>query len=207
MLINSNISANATSRTLGESAKTLSDSLARLSSGSKIISPEDDAAGLAPSIRFDAQINRNHALLSNVSNAQSSLNRMSEISVVAQDVTKTGTDRANYSVEFVQLQNYVSDIGTKNFNGVSLFGDYHLSPAGYDGTNYNGDPVGKEVIIDSDGSKIELNPINYNGRSTKEGKKIKFYHFFSVVYSLYDRCNAFIKNAYSPATTKDNKDN
>ena len=46
---------------------------------------------------------------------------MSEISVLAQDVTKTGTDRSNYSVEFVQLQNYVSDIGTKNFNGVSLY--------------------------------------------------------------------------------------
>jgi len=179
LLINSNISANAASRTLGESAKTLSDSLARLSSGSKIISPEDDAAGLAQSIRFDAQINRNHAVLSNVSNAisfsqtqdgfltkaQSALNRMSEISVLAQDVTKTGTDRSNYSVEFVQLQNYVSDIGTKNFNGVSLFGDYHPVPAGYDGTNYNGDPVGKEVIIDSDGSKIELNPINYNGKN------------------------------------------
>ena len=179
MLINSNISANAASRTLGESAKTLSDSLARLSSGSKIISPEDDAAGLAQSIRFDAQINRNHAVLSNVSNAisfsqtqdgfltkaQSALNRMSEISVLAQDVTKTGTDRSNYSVEFVQLQNYVSDIGTKNFNGVSLFGDYHPMPAGYDGTNYNGDPVGQEVVIDSDGSKIELNPINYNGKN------------------------------------------
>ena len=183
MLINSNISANAASRTLEESAKTLSDSLARLSSGSKIISPEDDAAGLAQSIRFDAQINRNHAVISNISNAisfsqtqdgfltkaQSALNRMSEISVLAQDVTKTGTDRSNYSVEFVQLQNYVSDIGTKNFNGVSLFGDYHPVPAGYDGTNYNGDPVGKEVIIDSDGSKIELNPINYNGKLTKSG--------------------------------------
>ena len=89
--------------------------------------------------------------------------------MLAQDVTKTGTDRSNYSVEFVQLQNYVSDIGTKNFNGVSLFGDYHPSPAGYDGINYNGDPVGKEVIIDSDGSKIELNPINYNGKINKSG--------------------------------------
>ena len=193
-MINSNISANAASRTLGESAKTLSDSLARLSSGSKIISPEDDAAGLAQSIRFDAQINRNHAVLSNVSNAisfsqtqdgfltkaQSALNRMSEISVLAQDVTKTGTDRSNYSVEFVQIQNYVSEIGTKNFNGVSLFGDYHPVPAGYDGKNYNGDPVGQEVIIDSDGSKIELNPINYNGKSKKNGSGVWFSQHFGI---------------------------
>jgi glycosyltransferase involved in cell wall biosynthesis len=27
-------------------------------------------------------------------------------------------------------------------------------------------------------------PINYNGRSAKEGKKIKFYHFFSVIYRI-----------------------
>ena len=28
-------------------------------------------------------------------------------------------------------------------------------------------------------------PINYNGRSAKEGKKIKFYHFFSVIYRIF----------------------
>ena len=27
-------------------------------------------------------------------------------------------------------------------------------------------------------------PINYNGRSAKEGKKIKFYHFFTVIYRI-----------------------
>jgi hypothetical protein len=27
-------------------------------------------------------------------------------------------------------------------------------------------------------------PINYNGRSVKEGKKIKFYHFFTVIYRI-----------------------
>jgi len=44
-------------------------SLARLSSGSKIVSPEDDAAGLAVSLRFDAQIKRTSAASANVSNA------------------------------------------------------------------------------------------------------------------------------------------
>ena len=135
MVINTNVAALAASRTLTESTNSLSASLARLSSGSKIVSPEDDAAGLAQSIRFDAQINRNHAVQSNLNNtisfsqtqdgflvkAQSALDRMSELSVLAQDMTKTNTDRSNYSVEFVQLQRYTSDIGTKNFNGVSLF--------------------------------------------------------------------------------------
>ena len=139
MVINTNIAAMAASRTLAKSTNSLSSSLARLSSGSKIVSPEDDAAGLAQSIRFDAQINRNHAVQSNLTNAisfsqtqdgfltkaQSALDRMSELSVLSQDMTKTNTDRSNYSVEFVQLQNYLSAIGTKNFNGVTLFGDYH----------------------------------------------------------------------------------
>jgi flagellin len=58
MVINTNMSALSSSRLLGESSAMLAKSLARLSSGSKIVSPEDDAAGLAVSFLFDAQINR-----------------------------------------------------------------------------------------------------------------------------------------------------
>ena len=58
MVINTNISAQSSARMLSESTNLLSKSLARLSSGSKIISAEDDAAGLAVSMRFDAQISR-----------------------------------------------------------------------------------------------------------------------------------------------------
>jgi len=135
MVINTNIAAMASARSLAWSTTNLSKSLSRLSSGSKIVSPEDDAAGLAQSMRFEAQINRNHAVKSNLGNAvsftqtqdgflqkvQASLDRMSELSVLAQDITKTNTDRSNYSVEFTQLQNYISDIGGKDFNGVTLF--------------------------------------------------------------------------------------
>ena len=175
MVINTNIAALAASRTLAASTNSLSSSLARLSSGSKIVSPEDDAAGLAMSIRFDAQINRNRAVQSNLNNAisfsqtqdgflvkaQSALDRMSELSMLAQDMTKTNTDRSNYSVEFVQLQNYMSAIGTKSFNGVSLFGDYHPQADQYN-------PIVKEVTIDSDGNKVALNAVNYNGSQGDE---------------------------------------
>jgi flagellin len=184
----------AATRSLAASTNSLSSSLARLSSGSKIVSPEDDAAGLAQSIRFDAQINRNRAVQSNLANAiafsqtqdgflvkaQSALDRMSELSVLAQDITKTNTDRSNYSVEFVQLQSYASDIGTKSFNGVPLFEDYHSIPAGYDGVNYNGDSVGKEITVDSDGNKIELNSINYNGHHAAGGSGDWFSQHFGI---------------------------
>ncbi|MDP7179329.1 MAG: flagellin, partial [Verrucomicrobiota bacterium] len=122
MVINTNITANSASRNLAESTRLLSKSLARLSSGAKITSPEDDAAGLAQVMKLDAQINRNTAVRSNLGNAvsfvqtqdgflqkvQASLDRMSELSVLSQDVTKSNTDRSNYSVEFTQLQSYIS---------------------------------------------------------------------------------------------------
>ena len=61
MVINTNYSALASSRQLGDSQGLLNRSLARLSSGSKLINPSDDAAGFAVATRFDAQINRTQA--------------------------------------------------------------------------------------------------------------------------------------------------
>ncbi|HWQ91599.1 MAG TPA: flagellin, partial [Clostridia bacterium] len=61
MVINTNTTAQTSARLLSASSTQLSKSLARLSSGSKITSPQDDVAGLAVSIKFDAQINRLNA--------------------------------------------------------------------------------------------------------------------------------------------------
>ena len=166
MVINTNIAATAATRNLAASTDRLSQSLARLSSGSKITSPEDDAAGLAQVIRFEAQMNRNSAVRANLGNATSfsqtqdgflqkvqvALDRMSELSVLSQDVTKTNTDRSNYSVEFTQLQNYISDIGTKSFNGVTLFT-----------TN------GEAVTIDSDAAKFTMNAVDMTSTTAATG--------------------------------------
>ena len=141
MVINTNVSAMNSSRLLSQSNNALTKSLARLSSGSRIVSPEDDAAGLAQSIKFDAQISRNTAANSNVQNAvsysqtqdgflqkvQKALDRMSELTVLAQDATKTNADLSNYQSEFTQLQSYISDITGKQFNGVSLFASSGLA--------------------------------------------------------------------------------
>ena len=166
MVINTNIAAAAATRNLAASTDRLSQSLARLSSGSKITSPEDDAAGLAQVIRFEAQMNRNSAVRANLGNATSfsqtqdgflqkvqvALDRMSELSVLSQDVTKTNTDRSNYSVEFTQLQNYISDIGTKSFNGVTLFTS-----------------AGEAVTIDSDASKFTMNAVDMTSSTQTTG--------------------------------------
>ncbi len=136
MVINTNTSAQTSARLLSESSSLLSKSLARLSSGSKLTSPEDDAAGLAVSMRFDAQINRVAAAKANVGNAISfsqtqdgylkkvtkAFDRMSELAILSQDATKSDADRALYDTEFSVLEGYVTDIASKQFNGVNLFG-------------------------------------------------------------------------------------
>jgi len=141
MVINTNISAQSSARLLAESSSMLAKSLARLSSGSKISSPEDDAAGLAVSLRFDAQINRTQAANNNVGNALSfnqtrdgflqkvgkALDRMSELAILSQDVTKTDTDRGLYNSEFQTLASYITNSAGKDFNGVTLFSATALS--------------------------------------------------------------------------------
>ena len=135
MVINTNIGAGRTSRLLADSTSKLNGALARLSSGSKIVEPQDDAAGLAVATKFNAQISRNNAVQNNLSSALSysqtqdgflqkvskALDRMSELMTLASDATKSTNDKTNYLTEFTDLKNYVSDIGEKDFNGVSLF--------------------------------------------------------------------------------------
>jgi flagellin len=151
MVINTNTAALNGARMLADSTTALNKSLARLSSGSKITSPEDDAAGLAVSTRFNAEIKRNSAASDNIGNAVSfnqtqdgylgkvsdALSRMSELSVMSQDVTKSDSDRSLYNAEFTQLGSYVNDVATKQFNGVNLF----------DGTALN-------VTTDGDGASL-----------------------------------------------------
>ena len=65
MVINTNIEAQIAASNLQTSQARLGKSLARLSSGSKIIDPSDDAAGLAVAMRLDAQVQRLNAAKSN----------------------------------------------------------------------------------------------------------------------------------------------
>jgi flagellin len=55
------------------------------------------------------------------------LDRMSELAVQAQDVTKSSADIQLYQNEFSSLATYVSNVATENFNGVSLFAGSSLS--------------------------------------------------------------------------------
>ena len=141
MTITTNLEALRSADNLDAAQKRLNQSLSRLSSGSKINSPCDDAAGLAVSTRLSAEVQRTNAASANVANALSftqtqdgylgtistALSRMSELSVMAQDQTKTDSDRSLYNLEFQQLATYINSTATKDFDGVSLFGGNSLS--------------------------------------------------------------------------------
>jgi len=135
MVINTNIPSARAGRILSESTNNLARSLAKLSSGSRLASPEDDAAGMAVSMKFNAEIKRIGAAKTNVGNASSfsqtqdgflnkvntALQRMSELATLAADGTKTADDVGNYNKEFQELKAFVNSSATKTFNSVNLF--------------------------------------------------------------------------------------
>ena len=157
MVINTNVQALQTANNLNTSSNALAKSLSRLSSGSKIIAPSDDAAGLAVSSRLESQLKRLDAAINNVVNAVSftqtqdgflktidkAFRRMSELAMFAQDSTKSASDLTLYSQEFVQLQDYVSQSVQQTFNSVKLFS-----------------PTALAVTIDSSGTTFDMAPID-----------------------------------------------
>ncbi|HEY4246628.1 MAG TPA: flagellin [Lacunisphaera sp.] len=140
VVINTNYSATIASNNLATSNSMLQKSLNRLSSGSKIVSPADDAGGLAVSMKLSAAAVRQGAVATNIGNAVSLLQtqdgalkvtgevlqRISELRVLNDDVTKSSSDKANYNAEFTALQAQLTANANEAFNGVSLFGSSSL---------------------------------------------------------------------------------
>jgi flagellin len=135
VVINTNSAATSAAYNLGNTNVNLQRSLNRLSSGSRINSSFDDAGGLAVSMKMSASIRRTDATLANVNNsvaflqtqdgviktADKVLSRMSELATLAQDVTKTDTDRSLYNTELNQLKGQLGLMVGEKFNGINLF--------------------------------------------------------------------------------------
>jgi len=141
VVINTNYSATLASNNLASSNASLQKSLNRLSSGTKIVSPADDAGGLAVSMKLSAASKRQGAVSQNIGNATSLLqtqdgdlkvaakvlDRISELKMLSTDVTKNSSDVANYNSEFKALQAQLTAFGSEKFNGVALFGSTDLT--------------------------------------------------------------------------------
>src|SRR6201992_1999807 len=112
VVINTNYSATVAANNLAASNASLQKSLNRLSSGSKIVSPADDAGCLAGSIKFSVADTRQGAVSSNLGNATSFLqtqdgalqiagkvlDRISELKTLYADPTKNSNARGHYDV-------------------------------------------------------------------------------------------------------------
>jgi flagellin len=136
VVINTNYAATVASNNLAASNSMLQKSLNRLSSGSKIVNPSDDAGGLAVSMKLSAAAVRQGAVATNIGNAVSLLQtqdgalkvtskileRISELKVLSTDVTKSTSDIANYDSEFTALKAQLTANAGETFNGVALFG-------------------------------------------------------------------------------------
>ncbi|MBU6181651.1 MAG: flagellin [Verrucomicrobia bacterium] len=136
VVINTNTPASLASYNLSTTNANLQRSLNRLSSGSRINSSFDDAAGNSVAMKFNASIKRTDATLANVNNALSFLatqdgvlknadkilNRISELATLAQDVTKTTADLTLYQDEVSILQDQLGLMLSEQFNGINLFG-------------------------------------------------------------------------------------
>ena len=135
LTINTNSSAASANMHLTRNNEMLRKSINRLSSGSRIVQPVDDAGGLAVSMKLESAITRLSGAQTNVQNAISFLevqdgvmeaagkilNRMIELKGLSQDVMKNSSDVANYNREFQDLQMQIFDMTNVKFNGVSLF--------------------------------------------------------------------------------------
>jgi len=137
LTINTNIASLNAQRNLNMSQGSLATSMQRLSSGLRVNSAKDDAAGLAIAERMNAQVrgmnvavrNANDGIsmaqtaegaLSQVGNA---LQRMRELAVQARNSTNSSSDKDSLNKEFSQLQSEITRVlGGTTFNGKHILG-------------------------------------------------------------------------------------
>ena len=142
-VINTNVLSLNAQRNLSTSGTQLAQSLQRLSSGLRINSAKDDAAGLAISQRFTAQIRGLSAATRNAQDAvsltqtaegalgsvQSNLQRMRELAVQASNGTNTQADRDALNNEYTQLKDEIQRVAvqTKFAGSTLLDGSFNAS--------------------------------------------------------------------------------
>lgn len=134
-IINTNIASLTAQRNLNSSQNSLNTSLQRLSSGLRINSAKDDAAGLAISERFSAQIRGLNQAARNANDGvslsqtaegalaevTSNLQRIRELAVQSSNATNSQSDRDALQTEVTQLLNEIDRVADSTaFNGVKL---------------------------------------------------------------------------------------
>jgi len=136
-IINSNVNSLTAQRNLGMSQASLATSMQRLSSGLRVNSAKDDAAGLAIAERMNAQVRGMNVAIRNandgISLAQTaegalgsvgdSLQRMRELAVQARNSTNSDQDKDSLDKEFGELAKEIQRVlGGATFNNKHVLG-------------------------------------------------------------------------------------
>jgi len=154
-VINTNVSSLTAQRNLNRTNGGLNSALQRLSSGSRINSAKDDAAGIAIASRFTSQVRGYNQGTRNAADAVSlvqtaegaldeisnNLQRIRELAVQSSNATNTSTDRNALQAEVSQLTQEISRVGQTEFNGKKVLDtgagsfDFQVGPDATAGAN------------------------------------------------------------------------
>src|SRR5512141_1277144 len=166
--INTNISSLTAQRNSTRTQNELGTAIARLSSGLRINSAKDDAAGLAISERFTSQIRGLNQASRNandgISLAQTAegalaevgnnLQRIRELAVQSRNATNSATDRAAINVEAQQLKSEIDRVATTTaFNGVKRLDGSFINQAFQVGAN-GGEPFSVATIANAQSANL-----------------------------------------------------
>jgi len=180
MSINTNVSSLTAQRSSSKVQDALSTSMARLSSGLRINSAKDDAAGLAISERFTTQIRGLGQAARNANDAISlaqtaegalgsvgdNLQRIRELAVQAANATNSASDRTALQAEAAQLVSEVQRVGTQTaFNGIKLLDGSFTAQAFQVGANA-GETISVNSIVDARTSSLGSHSLTADGSIT-----------------------------------------
>jgi flagellin len=134
-VINTNTAATLTANALTKNERAMSQAMERLSTGQRINSASDDAAGLAISSRMTSQVNGLNMAVRNANDGismiqtaegameevSSMLQRMRELTVQAASGTMTTSDKAALNIEFGALEDQIQEIAKNTeWNGTKI---------------------------------------------------------------------------------------
>nr|MBP7953703.1 flagellin [Nitrosomonas sp.] len=176
-IINSNVASLNAQRNLNTSQSSLNTSLTRLSSGLRINSAKDDAAGLAISERMTSQIRGLNQAARNANDGISlsqtaegalgeignNLQRIRELAVQSANATNSASDRASLQAEAAQLTAEITRVASQTqFNGTNLLDGSFLNQSFQVGANAN-QTINISSIGDSRSTALGSNILNTTG--------------------------------------------
>ena len=185
--INTNVASLTAQKNLSGSGMGLNNAIARLSSGLRVNSAKDDAAGLAIAERMQAQIKGYDVAARNANDGISllqvadgamgkisdNLQRMRELAVQAKNGTLNDTDRVNLNREYAELANEVDRIVTgSTFNGNNMFDAANKTLSFQVGTgNAVSDTLALNLTDDGLAAGNDLSTIMANGAASIQANR------------------------------------